>query len=106
MEEERAEAPAELLREGDTPPADGQPLGVGSPDDPTAEPMDPPTEEAMMEPPTPMPKTVRIRKPRSMASQQVVVPEIDDRFWASLLQTQRSAAHATRLQRLSEFSLL
>ena len=97
MEEERAEVPAE-----------GQPLGGGSPDDPTVDVLEEPPEEPVMEPPqTPKPKTVRIRKPRmASSSQQVVVPEINDQFWAKLLQTQRSAEHATRLQRLSEFSLL
>ena len=94
IQEERAEVPAE-----------GQPLGVVTSDVTTAdvpeEPTKPPEEP-------PKPKTVRIRKPRSMASssQQVVVTEINDAFWAKLLQTQRSAEHATRLQRLSEFSLI
>ena len=94
MEEERAEVPAELLREYNTP--------AEVPADVPEEPTKPPEE-----PPTPKPKTVRIRKPRmASSSQQVVVPEINDQFWAKLLQTQRSAEHATRLQRLSEFSLL
>ena len=63
----------------------------------------PPLEE----PPTPKPKTVRIRKPpKAAAAPSIVVPEIDDRFWATLLRTQREAERATKLQRISEFNLL
>ena len=60
------------------------------------------------EPPTPKPKTVRIRKPpkAAAAAPSIVVPEVDDKFWATLLRTQREAERATKLQRISEFNLL
>jgi len=60
------------------------------------------------EPPTPKlkPKTVRMRKPPKTAAPSIVVPEIDDKFWATLLRTQREAERATKLQRISEFNLL
>ena len=94
MEEENV---AEVLSSDNIPPVDV-----------LEEPMEPPKGAMKPPPPTPTPRTVRIRKPRmpSSSSQQVVVPEINDQFWAKLLQTQRSAEHATRLQRLSEFNLL
>ena len=60
--------------------------------------------ELPVELPTPKPRTVRIRKPRPAS--QVVVPEINERFWANLLRTQRAAEHATRLQRISDFQLM
>ena len=64
-----------------------------------------PVEPTPMEPPKP--ETVRIRKPKAAAAApSIVVPEIDDKFWATLLRTQREAERATRLQRISEFSLL
>ena len=66
-----------------------------------AEPAEPP-----MEPPTPKPRTVRIRKPKAATAPSIVMPEIDDRFWANLLRTQREAERATKLQRISEFNLL
>ena len=69
---------------------------------------EPPTP-SLEEPPTPKPKTVRIRKPpkaAAAAAPSIVVPEIDDKFWATLLRTQREAERATRLQRISEFNLL
>ena len=70
-----------------------------------AEPAEP--EEVPVEPPTPKPKTVRIRKPKAAAAApSIVVPEIDDKFWATLLRTQREAERATKLQRISEFNLL
>ena len=95
MEEENDVA--EVMSSDNAPPAE---VPAEAPEEPPVESMEPP--------PTPMPpKTVRIRKPRPRpAASQVVVPEIDDRFWASLLRTQRDAEHATRLQRLSEFSLI
>ena len=60
------------------------------------------------EPPTPKPKTVRIRKPpkAAAAAPSIVMPEIDDKFWATLLRTQREAERATKLQRISEFNLV
>ena len=67
---------------------------------------------SLEEPPTPKlkPKTVRIRKPpkaaAAAATPSIVVPEIDDKFWATLLRTQREAERATKLQRISEFNLL
>ena len=59
------------------------------PKDPTEEEQPketPPTEESTEEPPTPAPKprVVKVRKPKLST---VVVPEIDDKFWASLLNT-------------------
>ena len=70
---------------------------------PPAEPAEP-VEPAPVEPPKP--KTIRIRKPKKAAAPSIVMPEIDDRFWASLLRTQREAERATKLQRISEFNLL
>ena len=77
-------------------------------------PAEEPVEESAAEPvePTPTkppaPKTVRIRKPKAAtaAAPSVVVPDLDDRFWATLLRTQREAERATKLQRISEFNLL
>ena len=57
-----------------------------------------------MEPPTP--KTIRHRKPKKAAAPSIVMPEIDDKFWATLLCSQREAERATKLQRISEFNLL
>ena len=67
-----------------------------------AEPAEPTT---LMEPPTPK-KTIRNRKPKQAAAPSIVMPDIDDRFWATLLRTQREAERATKLQRISEFNLL
>ena len=73
-----------------------------------AEPVEPevPVEPLPTKPPAP--KTVRIRKPKAAtaAAPSVVVPDLDDRFWATLLRTQREAERATKLQRISEFNLL
>jgi len=100
MEEDRPEEPAE--------PAE-KPVEAVEPAEP-AGPAEPPVE-----PPTPKPKTVRIRKPKPVenrardvrdADPHIVMPEIDDRFWANLLRTQRDAERATKLQRISEFNLL
>jgi len=67
-----------------------------------------PAEESM-EPP-PQPKTVRMRRNaqprRPRANADVVLPEVNDRFWADLLRTQRDAERATRLQRMADFNLL
>ena len=57
--------------------------------------------------PPPAPKTVRLRKPKAAtAAPSVVVPDLDEKFWATLLRTQREAERATKLQRISEFNLL
>ena len=73
-----------------------------------AEPVGPPevpVEPTPMKPPAP--KTVRIRKPKAAtAAPSVVVPDLDEKFWATLLRTQREAERATKLQRISEFNLL
>ena len=63
-----------------------------------------PQEEAREEPP----KVVKVRKPRTKktAAPTIAIPDIDDKFWARLLRTQREAEGATKLQRISEFSLL
>ena len=64
-----------------------------------------PQEEAREEPP----KVVKVRKPRTKktAAPTIAIPDInDDKFWAGLLRTQREAERATKLQRISEFSLL
>ena len=63
-----------------------------------------PQGEAREEPP----KVVKVRKPRAKktAAPTIAIPDIDDKFWAGLLRTQREAERATKLQRISEFSLL
>ena len=70
----------------------------------------PPAEtpaEAPAEEPKPARRVVRTRKPPPAKKSTVAaVPEIDDKFWASLLNTQRTAEKATRLQRISEFQLM
>ena len=61
------------------------------------------------EPEAPKPRAVRLRKPKSASkpsAPSIVMPEIDDKFWATLLRTQREAERATKLQRISEFNLL
>ena len=64
-----------------------------------------PVEPIPMKPPAP--KTVRLRKPKAAtAAPSVVVPDLDEKFWATLLRTQREAERATKLQRISEFNLL
>ena len=70
--------------------------------------LDAPVEAVPEEPPAkaPAPRAVRIRKPRKAPTPSIVVPEVDDRFWANLLATQRDAERATRLQRISELNLL
>ena len=64
-----------------------------------------PQEEKPREEP---PKVVKVRKPRAKktAAPTIAIPEINDKFWAGLLRTQREAERATKLQRISEFSLL
>ena len=61
-------------------------------------------EEAREEPP----KVLKVRKPRAKktAAPTIAIPDIDDKFWAGLLRTQREAERATKLQRISGFSLL
>ena len=73
----------------------------------------PPTEPVEPEKPTEVPTTesvtvrkVAARKPRKASAPSVALPEIDNKFWANLLRTQREAERATRLQRMSEFNLL
>ena len=90
MEEENPEKPVEQEAAPETPV------------EPTPE---APVEH--MEPPAP--KSIRNRRRRNDARDKIpsiVVPEIDDRFWATLLRTQREAEQATKLQRISEFNLL
>ena len=61
--------------------------------------------EAREEPP----KVVKVRKPRTKktTAPTIAIPDInDDKFWTGLLRTQREAERATKLQRISEFSLL
>ena len=90
-------------------PGEEKPAEPAEPVESAAEPVEPtpevPVEPTPMKPPKP--KTVRIRKPKAAAAApSIVVPEIDDKFWATLLRTQREAERATRLQRISEFNLL
>ena len=98
MEEENPEKPVEQEAAPETPV------------EPTPEAPVEPTPEAPvehMEPPAP--KSIRNRRRRNDARDKIpsiVVPEIDDRFWATLLRTQREAEQATKLQRISEFNLL
>jgi hypothetical protein len=97
MEELATTAPS-----SDTVPTEQQP-------EPPAleEELDAPVEAVPEEPPAKAPaRAVRIRKPRKASTPSIVIPEIDDRFWANLLATQRDAERATRLQRISEFNLL
>ena len=63
-------------------------------------------EQETTAPPTP--KLVKVRKPRTKktTAPTIMVPDIDDKFWAGLLRTQREAERATKLQRISEFSLI
>ena len=74
-------------------------------EEPVEESAEVPVEPLPTKPPAP--KTVRIRKPKAAtAAPSVFVPDIDDKFWATLLRTQREAERATKLQRISEFNLL
>jgi hypothetical protein len=98
MEELATTAPS-----SDTVPTEQQP----EPPVPEEEELDAPVEAVPGEPPAKAPaREVRIRKPRKASAPSIVIPEIDDRFWANLLATQRDAERATRLQRISEFNLL
>jgi len=104
MQEENPgeEKPAEPV-ESAAEPVEPTPEVPAEPMEPTPEvPAEPTT---LMEPPTPK-KTIRNRKPKQAAAPSIVMPEIDDRFWATLLRTQREAERATKLQRISEFNLL
>ena len=60
-----------------------------------------PQEEPRKQPP----KVVKVRRPPA-AAPTIAIPDIDDKFWAGLLRTQREAERATKLQRISEFSLI
>ena len=88
-------------------PGEEKPAEPAEPMESAAEPVEPtPAEPAEpVEKPAPKPRVVRHRKPKS-AAPSIVMPEIDDRFWATLLRTQREAERATKLQRISEFNLL
>ena len=66
------------------------------------EPVEAPKEEPMEPLETPQDTTVRTRKPKKAATPSVVIPEMNDQFFANLLRTQREAERATRLQRISE----
>ena len=91
-------------------PGEEKPAEPAEPMESAAEPVEPtpaePAEPTPMEPPTPKPKTIRNRRPKKAAAPSIVMPEIDDKFWATLLRTQREAERATKLQRISEFNLL
>ena len=94
MQEEEAEKPTE--------PAES--AGPAEAAEPTAEKTEMPTE-----PVAPKPRAVRLRKPKpapKASAPSIVMPEIDDKFWATLLRTQREAERATKLQRISEFNVL
>ena len=84
--------------------------GEEKPAEEPVEPVEPEEPVVPVEPlPTkpPAPKTVRLRKPNAAtAAPSVVVPDLDEKFWATLLRTQREAERATKLQRISEFNLL
>ena len=68
--------------------------------------------EDSVEPPPPSPKSpVRIKRKLSEKKnphmdRAIVIPEMDDHFFANLLRTQREAKKATRLQRIREFRIL
>ena len=94
MEEDRPEEPAEPT----------EPEKPTEPEEP-AVPMEPAEPVEPVEKLAPKPRVVRLRKPKS-APPSVALPEIDDKFWANLLRTQREAERATKLQRISEFNLL
>ena len=99
MEELATTAPS-----SDTVPTEQQ---QPEPPVPEEEELDAPVEAVHEEPPAKAPRAaVRIRKPRKASAPSIVIPEIDDKFWANLLQTQREAERAMRLQRMSEFNLL
>ena len=95
MEEDRPEEPAEPTE----PEKPTEPTEPAEPAEPVERPA-PPVER-----PAPKPRVVRLRKPKSTPP-SVTLPEIDDRFWANLLRTQREVEAATKLQRISEFNLL
>ena len=99
MEEEKpAEEP-----EKPAEPAD-KPL---EPAEPAEKPADESVEPVEDVPPAPKPRAVRLRKPKAKASApSIVVPEINDKFWATLLRTQREAERATKLLHISKFNLI
>ena len=99
------EEPATTAPSSDTVPTEQQQPEPPVPEE--EEELDAPVEAVPEEPPAkaPAPCAVRIRKPRKASTPSIVIPEIDDRFWANLFATQRDAERATRLQRISEFSL-
>ena len=90
MEEEKPAEPADMPAE---------------PAEPAEKPADESVEPVEDVPPAPKPRAVRLRKPKASAP-SIVTPEIDDRFWATLLRTQREAERATKLHRIAEFNLL
>ena len=101
MEEDRPEEPAEPT-EPEKPTEPAEPTEPTEPAEP-AEPVERPAPP--VERPAPKPRVVRLRKPKSTPP-SVALPEIDDKFWANLLRTQREAERATKLQHISEFNLL
>lgn len=78
---------------------------AAEPADPVAEPAEESVEPVEDMPPAPKPRAVRLRKPKASAP-SIVTPELDDKFWATLLRTQREAERATKLQHISAFNLL
>ena len=93
-----------LEEEAEKPVGPAEPVEPMEPAEPTAEETEMPTE-----PVAPKPRAVRLRKPKpapKASAPSIVMPEIDDKFWATLLRTQREAERATKLQRISEFNLL
>ena len=83
------------------------------PAEPADKPLEPaePAEESLEavedEKPADKPRAVRLRKPKAKASApSIVVPEIDDKFWATLLRTQREAERATKLLHISKLNLI
>ena len=97
MEEEPPTLPEE-------PPTQAEaPLPEEAPDEAPEGAAPPPPQQPK---PEVAPKVVRIRRPRAAAPAPLAIPEIDDRFWAELLSTQRHAERATRLQRISDFKLM
>ena len=81
------------------------------PAEPAEKPAEKPADESVEPvedvPPAPKPRAVRLRKPKAKASApSIVVPEINDKFWATLLRTQREAERATKLLHISKFNLI
>ena len=72
-----------------------EPVEPSAPKEEPMEPLETPQDTTT----TPKPKTVRTRKPKKAAIPSVVIPEMNDQFFANLLRTQREAERATRLQK-------